>query len=360
MALLEYKCPGCGGAIAFDANTQQLVCPFCDTTIDAQALQHKDAGLEQDITSEAIDWQYSNTQFSEQEQQQLASYVCTSCGGEIIADVTTGATTCPFCDNPVVMSSQFAGTVKPDMIIPFKMDKQKAVAKLKEHYKGKKLIPKVFKDENHLEEIKGVYVPFWLFDTDISGQYAFNATKVRSWSDSNYQYTETEHYKVMRGGSISFVGVPADGSSKMDNALMESIEPYNYAEVVPFQTAYLPGFMANKYDVTPDEMLPRVNKRLSVSTTAAVSKTVQGYASATPAGSKEQVTKRDLHYALLPVWILNTVWKNQRYVFAMNGQTGKFVGDLPLDTGAYWRWLILLFVGIVGGGILLVTLLGLM
>lgn len=43
-----------------------------------------------------------------------------------------------------------------------------------------------------------------------------------------------------------------------------------------------------------------------------------------------------VHYALLPVWMLHTKWKGQDFLFAMNGQTGRLVGDLPTDMGRFW------------------------
>ena len=44
--------------------------------------------------------------------------------------------------------------------------------------------------------------------------------------------------------------------------------------------------------------------------------------------------------ALVPVWILNTRWNGQIFTFMMNGQTGEFIGDLPMDKAAYWKWTI--------------------
>ncbi|MDR0782754.1 MAG: hypothetical protein LBE83_03240 [Propionibacteriaceae bacterium] len=356
MALLQYKCPNCAGAIAFDANSQRLACPYCDTKLEVSALQAQDAGLDKDQAPEAIDPQFSSAQYSPEEQLGLRSYVCTSCAGEIVTDTTTGATICPFCGNPVVMASQFSGTVKPDLVVPFQLDRQAALAKLKEHYKGKKLLPKVFSDENHLEEIKGVYVPFWLVDTDIWGRYHFNTTKVRSWSDSRYHYTETSYFDVMREGTIYFRAVPADGSSKMDDTLMESLEPYNASAAVPFQTGYLSGYLAHKYDVPAEAVLPRIDKRMEATKVKAVERTVSGYGSVSLASATQRIPYRAVVYALYPVWLLNTAWKGRRFVFAMNGQTGKFIGDLPVDWGAFWRWVLILFVAIAGGGSLAVTL----
>ncbi len=137
------------------------------------------------------------------------------------------------CDRTV------SGALKPDYVIPFKLRQKAAKAGLMRHLRGKRLLPKVFKDQNHIDEIKGVYVPFWLFDTDADADIRYRATRVRSWSDKNYNYTETKFFMVGRSGSIGFTRVPVDGSTKMEDDLMESIEPFEFKEAVPFQTAYL-------------------------------------------------------------------------------------------------------------------------
>lgn len=154
------------------------------------------------------------------------------------------------------MAGRLAGDLKPDYVIPFKLDKKAAKEGLSRHIKGKRLLPKIFKDQNHIDEIKGVYVPFWLFDTDAEAGIRYKATKVRSWSDSDYIYTETRHYSVIREGSLGFDNVPVDGSSKMEDALMESIEPFNFSEAVDFQTAFLSGYLADRYDISSEKASP--------------------------------------------------------------------------------------------------------
>lgn len=98
-----------------------------------------------------------------------------------------------------------------------------------------------------------MYVPFWLFDTDADAQVRYRATQSRHWIDDKYGYTDTSHYLLRRGCSIGFEHVPVDGSSKMANDLMESIEPYDFADAVDFSTAYLAGYFADKYDVDAEE-----------------------------------------------------------------------------------------------------------
>lgn len=338
--LQEYKCPCCNGAIGFDSSSQKMKCPYCDSEFDMEAMQAEQQEIDS-FQQQEMKWDTSaGEQWQPGEEDGLRVYTCNSCGGEVVADETTGATACPYCGNPVVMKGHFSGALKPDCVIPFKFDKKQAIEALKNHYKGKRLLPKVFKDQNHIEEIKGVYVPFWLFDTDAMADIRYEATKVRTWSTSNYNYTETSYFSIARGGYIGFNNVPVDGSTKMADDLMESIEPFNISEAVPFNGAYLAGYLADKYDVDAQQSIERANERIKKSTEEEFKKTVNsGYTSIIPKWSNINLSNGTAKYALYPVWLLNTDWKGKKYTFAMNGQTGKFVGDLPLDKGAYRRWL---------------------
>ncbi len=329
--LQEYKCPNCDGAIQFDSDIQKMKCPYCDSEFDVQALAARDEMLK-NMQPDQMEWETAAGQeWTPGEEEGLRVYVCQSCGGEVIGDETTAATSCPYCDNPVVMMGQFSGNLKPDLVIPFKKDKKAAIAALKNHYKGKRLLPKVFKDQNHINEIKGVYVPFWLFDADVQANMECEATRIRTWSTRTHRYTETSFFSVYRGGTVGFDGVPVDGSTKMEDQLMESIEPFNLNEAVDFQTAYLAGYLADKYDVDSEQSILRANERIKKSTEEAFTKTVQGYNSVIPKFSQVNLMQGRARYALYPVWILNTTWNGKKYTFAMNGQTGKFVGDLPVD-----------------------------
>ena len=163
--MLQYKCPCCGGKIEFDSSLQQLKCPYCDTAFDVKDLKDYDEVLEKEELQEELQWDDPDSgQWDGGEGMNV--FVCNSCGGEIITDPTTAATHCPYCGNPVVLMGRLAGDLKPDLVIPFQLDKKAAKEALQKHLKGKKLLPKLFKDENHLDEIKGVYVPFWLFDAE--------------------------------------------------------------------------------------------------------------------------------------------------------------------------------------------------
>lgn len=337
--LQQYKCPCCDGSIEFDSTAQKMVCPFCDTEFEMEALASYDSDLKA-VGESDMNWNTTaGGEWLPGEEEGLRVYLCEACGGEIIGDETLAATACPFCDNPVVMKCQFRGELKPDYVIPFKLDKKAAVEALKKHYLGKKLLPKAFKSNNHIDEVKGVYVPVWLFDAKADAAIRYKATKVRTWSDDDYDYTKTSYFSVFRGGDLSFQRVPVDGSTKMDDKLMESIEPYNFDDAVDFQTAYLSGYLADKYDVSSEDSIKRADERIKASTEIAIASTVKGYDTIFPEATMINLQDSSAKYALYPVWLLNTSWNGEKYYFAMNGQTGKLVGDLPLDKGAYRRWL---------------------
>ena len=348
--LLEYKCPACGGALSFDSSLQKMKCPYCDTEFDVEALRELDEVLRQEGTSDYTWQSQPETRWSEEETETLCTYVCKSCGGEIVGDRNTAATHCPYCDNPVVLAGSFQGELRPDLVVPFQLSKEQAKAALSQHLNKKPLLPKLFKSQNRIESIQGIYVPFWLFDTDVRANIRYKATRVHHWSDSNYNYTRTSFYSLLRGGSIAFDNVPVDGSSKISNDLMESIEPYDLSQAVNFQTAYLAGFLADKYDVTADDSKPRANDRIRASTEAAFAATTAGYATVIPEHTDIRLSGSRVRYALLPAWILTTRWRDTVYTFAMNGQTGKMVGNLPVDKGLFVKYL--LTIGLGSGALL--------
>lgn len=352
--LLNYKCPHCDAPIQFDSTAQRMKCPYCDSEFDVEALRSKDEVLNTQPADE-FNWEKPNEDgWTEEEVNGMSVFVCKACGGEIVGDSNTAATSCPYCGNPVVMSGRLSGTLKPDFVIPFQLNKDQAKQALKDYIGAKKFAPNTLKSENKIKEIKGLYVPFWLFDSDINASMIFEGTKVRTWSDSKYRYTETSFYNIFREGEMSFSNIPVDGSSKMPDDLMESIEPYDFSKAVDFQTAYLAGFLADKYDVTMENSVGRANDRVKTSAEETLRSTVDGFTALKTLSNTVQVKKGTAKYAMYPVWLLNTNYQGQMLTFAMNGQTGKIVGNIPVSKAK----LAGLFAGLTAGVGVIVYLVG--
>ncbi len=332
-SLLNYKCPNCGGRLEFDSKSQMLKCPFCESEFRPET-------FEEDVNQTYKYEDDSNVS------SDLLVYVCNSCNGTIMADRNTIATSCPYCGNPVVMQENQTAELKPDAIIPFKLDKKAAVSQFRKHLLGRPLLPKAFRDKDHIEEIKGVYVPFWLFNGTARVDSSLSAEKVRSWSDYNYHYTETSYFDVQRSASIDYEDVPVDGSRKLDDKLTQSLEVFESIDLVPYKSAYLAGYYAEKYDMTDGQVKNVAYERIKKTLSDEIEASIIGYDSVRTVASHLHVTNEKIIYALYPIWLLTTRYKDKDYLFAMNGQTGKFVGDLPVDKGLQWRYAILIFLGV--------------
>ncbi len=336
--VLKYQCPACGAPLEFSSEKQMLVCNSCDSEYPQDVVAGAAPAAEAPPSGGGINWNiegYVNQQVST---EAAAGFNCTSCGAEVVSDGTTVATECMYCGNPVVMTQNASGMVKPDAVIPFKIDKNRAEQILQNFYKDKPLLPDAFTKDNRISKISGMYVPFWLFSCTGSGTVNFDATKVRRWSDSNYNYTKTEYFELTRSGQIGFDKIPVDASSKMDDNYMDGVEPYEYNDLVAFNSMYMAGYFADKFDVGVGECSERANERVITSTEDAFRKTIQGYSSVSKKTSFVQMYGEDIKYTLFPIWMLNTKYQGKMYQFAINGQTGRIAGELPIDKGKLLKW----------------------
>jgi uncharacterized Zn finger protein (UPF0148 family) len=364
----NYQCPSCTGPLHFSAEKGKLVCDFCGSEFEVAAIEALYA--EKDEKAAAVSaaeekkkkkknpktapdgsplaghgvneagWQQGDAgvPWSEEEAAGLRAYNCPSCGAELICDETTAATSCPYCGNPTVVPGQLTGSLKPDYVIPFKLEKKDAIAALKKYYRGKRFLPKAFTSKNHIDEIQGVYVPFWLFDGVTDANISFEGTISHTHREGDYEVTRTEYFEARREGTVTFEKVPVDGSSKMPDEHMDAIEPFDYSELKPFSTAYLPGYLADKYDVNEKASQKRADRRIKNSTETALRNTVHGYSAVTINHSDVRIQRGTVKYAMLPVWTLHTSWQGKHFLFAMNGQTGKLIGDLPASKGRMTAW----------------------
>ncbi len=329
-AINNYKCPCCGDSLIFQGDT--LNCESCGNSFPIETMQQMSEAQNETQGSSKFDWgHYEPRSYEDTGDVTLSDYSCPSCGAAITGDDTLGATVCPYCGNATVVKGQFEGTLRPDYVIPFKVDKKAAIAAFEADFKNAPFLPDSFKDKKKIEEMAGVYVPFWTFDCDCNAAISYNAERVESWSDADYNYTRTDHFKLYRSGSLGFSNIPVDGSKKTDDAYMEAVEPFDYNDAVEFNGAYLAGYLADKYDVTAEECIDRANERVQNSTVSAFNETTHGYQGVIPDQTRISFSDGKIRYSLLPVWMLNIKYMDKMYKFAINGQTAKVVGEYPVD-----------------------------
>ncbi|MCR5650558.1 MAG: hypothetical protein K6F86_05195 [Lachnospiraceae bacterium] len=324
-----YNCISCGAPLHFDPATGKLKCDYCDSLYTPEEIEEHFKNKESEEAAERTD-------------EEFKSYSCSSCGAELLADQNTAVILCPYCGNNTIATAQFASNIRPDCLIPFAVEKKQAMQKYESYYQDgmikKFLLPKSFKTNSHIQDIQGVYVPFWLFsgNADIDGTY--EASNDRREGD----YIIHDIYQARRSGSINFKDVPADASKRMPDDLMDSIEPYQLGDLKDFSMAYLPGFLAERFDVDEAEDKKRAEDRVEGTIRERVNETLR-YDTIRSRNEKIDVTVDKTKYALLPAWVLTTRWNNTEWMFAMNAQTGKFTGNLPINKGKYWATVILSF-----------------
>ena len=323
---VEYKCPNCNADLKFSPASQKLECEFCDSSFTVEEIKQICAATENSIPAETV-------QAQQDFEDHTNLYHCKSCGAEIMADDQQTATFCYYCHNPVILSGKMSGEFKPSKVIGFKLTRENAVDAFKKWVGKRKFVPTDFKSEQQIEKITGLYVPFWLADCNIAVDYQGEGRTSRSWTSGDYRYTETNVYRLIRSGNVVTQGIPADGESKIEDALMEAIEPYDYNELRDFSMSYLSGFFADKYDVDKSTVFPRIRERASKACMDILMESLSGFSADTPRSDQINFRSTDWHYILLPVWFMTYNYKGKIYEFAINGQTGKLAGTPPLSKG---------------------------
>lgn len=318
MEAVQYKCPACGAGLKFDAEKQDFKCEFCDSVFNEEDFFEKDNKLESEAETSA------NAEF-----ENALLYVCPSCGAEVVTDETTAATTCYYCSNPIVLSGKLSGSLKPDYIIPFKLEKKDAINKFRELCAKKKFLPKDFISESRLEEIKGVYFPYWYVDCTANGSINAKSRHIRTWVVGDIKYTESTVKGHFRQGDMQIVNMPEAALKNKDRDILRYVCPFDGKDFVPFSMSYLSGFFAEKRDVEFSEIEEEINKKIRNLSSERLKNTINE-ANVSVTDGQINIGGKTSKYNLLPVWVLNYKHKDKNYIYALNAQTGKVYGELPV------------------------------
>jgi DNA-directed RNA polymerase subunit RPC12/RpoP len=311
----KYSCPNCNAKLEFNPLKQNWICQYCSV----------------EYNREQVDAANKHEEELDQEMPELDSYTCSACGAELIADSTTSATFCLYCKNPTIIKTRFSGKFKPKSVIPFRLTGDQAKELYKKWIKRRLFAPDIFKQKEEIDKVSGIYAPFWLFDCTVDGTVMGEATRVKSWSDGKYRYTQTKYYNVTRKGKARYNRVPVDASKKLDDKFMHMIEPFDYNDITDFSMKYMSGFLAEKYDVESSEAESIMKSRVEGYLEERLKGTVNGYSSFSISNSQIFLSQIMQSYSMLPIYLLINKYKGKEHIFIVNGQTGKVVGNTPIS-----------------------------
>ena len=334
---VTYQCPNCNAALEYNNELGKFKCLFCDSEFTEDDIKKRFAENEgfqlsqENLEAEQEAARDESNRQAEEFSGASALYTCPNCGAGVICDSLTASTRCHFCHTPVILTGRLSGEFKPDIIIPFKKTREQAEAAFKEYCRGKFLLPKGFTSEAQIQNITALYVPYWLKSGQVDAFLEAEGHKVRSWRVGDMRYTNTKVFSVTRRADLTFVRVPCDGSKRIEDSLMESIEPFDYTGIKPFSMSYLSGCGAEKYDVTSEEAAPSIDARVKSAASEVLRGDISGYSSTMEKRSSINFKTQQTVYGLLPVWFLNYTYKGKDYPFVMNGQTGTNFGILPVS-----------------------------
>lgn len=298
-----FKCKNCGGNIVYNPDKGTMCCPHCESL---------------DSEDRLISTEYMNN--------------CSNCGAPMEDAIKqyTSSTKCPNCGTYVVLDERVDGDYRPDIILPFKVSKDKAIDLLKAEFGNRIFTPVGFLSRASIDKIEGMYVPFFMYDYGTHTDYKGTGTTVRTWRSGSYEYTETSYYDIVREMNADFDMIPVDASIDMDDRCMDLMEPYNYEALKAFEEKYMSGFMGELYSQTETELEGRAVSKVDTATNNLLNQSINGYATVTPDYKHINHDKKKVRYALLPVWEYIFHYQGQDYKFFVNGQTGKIVGETPV------------------------------
>ena len=297
-----FKCKNCGGNAVYHPEKKAMWCPHCDS-LDSQ---------------ERLDNENMEN--------------CSNCGAplEQVGEFTS-ALKCSHCGAYIILKDRVEGKKRPHLILPFEIGKERAIEIIRKEFGNRMFTPDSFLEQATMNDFEGSYVPFWLYDYMSRIDYEGKATKVRVYRSGQYEVTETSHYQVIRKLDIQFDKVPVDASKEKADDIMDLMEPYEYKALLNFEEKYMSGFQGEVVNFPEDVEENRAKDKVKSSAETMLSETISGYTTCVPLHKDINMIKQKAQFALMPVWVYRYHFRGKEYVYHVNGQTGKVIGELPTD-----------------------------
>ncbi|MBE6758500.1 MAG: TFIIB-type zinc ribbon-containing protein [Ruminococcaceae bacterium] len=337
--ILSYKCPSCGGGMKFHPG-KGFKCEYCLSVFTQEQLDAVNVAEADTVQTDPIPQGSQSDQTagaaaqpeSESEQSgEAVIYSCPNCGAEVITDATTAATSCHYCHNPVVLSGKLSGEYKPDVVIPFVLTKEQAAEQFRKHCQGRFFLPRNFYSEEQIQNLYGVYYPYWIVDSEVSGSYTAKGEVERVTRQGDDRIIHVTVYDVERDGDLSLRDMTGSAIKNKESEILDYILPFELGKAQPFSMTYLSGFRAEKRNLEKKDLQPQIEETKKDLTLQLLRQDVGGYSRLFSEAVHLNTNGEQWRYALLPVWVVTYCFGEKIFMYGVNGQTGKAFGELPVN-----------------------------
>lgn len=314
-------CRSCAGRLVFNPASQALECVKCGNSYRPEDIEDENAELHS---------KYYDTRV----------YICPQCGAEVITSDTEVSTFCVYCGNPAVVFDRVAKQYRPDGIVPFKITREEAAGVIRKRFMKNPIIPKEVKARCVPENLRGIYVPYWVVNAEFREADFLKGEVKRGKSSVTYYYT--------RAGEVSLRNLPIDGSEILSDDVSCRLEPFYLEDARTFDEDYLNGFYSNTSDITYSDLRAAASEHCHRMYAEEVVKSVKANNVKIVDSLYWADIQDDPVYMMMPVWFFTFRHEEKPYTILVNGQTGRVVGTMPWKTKSVWAFAISLFVLLLG------------
>lgn len=324
----DKKCPNCGATVVYNPALRKMHCEYCgyesEIIIDNAQNEVVEIDFESAINRQSCEWG-----------TEKKSVECKNCGAVSIYDALETAAVCPFCGSTHVMPAATENTIAPGGVCPFTVTKETAVENFTKWLKKQLFAPRKAKKTASPEAFKGVYLPYWTFDTNTTSEFTARAGYDSTDRDKDGKTTTTTTWRRVNGEYYEFIDDETVMASKRHgDSGVKKCEPFQLSKVIPYNPKVLAGFVAERYSIGLQEGWDIAREQIHNKLDSSIRNYVKHHWSCDRVDRvKFNTDFADItyKYILVPVWISSFQYKDKTYQFAVNGQTGKVGGKTPIS-----------------------------
>ncbi len=333
-ARAKHACPSCGAQAEWNPAKQLLVCPFCGAESPDDSYKAGGEVAELDLLEmlrrlpdDKKGW--DGTRHSVQ---------CQSCKAVMVFDAEKIGKNCEFCGSPALVDyAEVQAPIRPQSLLPFKISPSDVRDRMKQWYAGRWFAPNAFKSRSLIDQIHGIYVPYWTFDAQVhcpweaEAGYHYYTTETYRDSNGNTQTRQVQHTRwEYASGEVDhfFDDEPVPATTGIDHGLLRGVEPFPTHELVPYDTAFLSGFVVERYQIDLEHAASEAHDQMRSELEAMCAKEIPGdtYRNLQ---IRPEYSGQTFKHTLLPVWVLTYMYRSKSYQVVANGYTGQIAGNYP-------------------------------